>query len=60
VLIERQLRQFATRLEPHHFIQGLLRMAVELRVQVDRPQPGLWAAGDQPHGGLQTLHAGED
>ncbi len=34
-------------------------MAVELGVQVDLPQPGLQAVGNQPDGGPQPLHEGE-
>ena len=59
VLVERQPRWLASLLEPLHLIQHLLRLAVELRIQPDLPQPGLRAAGDQPHGGPQPLHAGE-
>ena len=59
VLVERQPRRLAARLEPLDLVQHLLRLPVELRVQADLAQPALGAAGDQPHGGPQPLHAGE-
>ena len=60
VLVERQPRRLAARLEPLDLVQHLLRLAVELGVQTDLAQPALGAAGDQPYGGPQPLHAGED
>ena len=60
MLVERQRRRLTSRLEPLDIVQHLLRLAVELRIQADLPQPALGAAGDQPHGGPQPLHAGED
>ena len=60
MLVERQPRRLAARLEPLDLVQHLLRLPVELRVQPDLAQPALGAAGDQPYGGPQPLHAGED
>ena len=50
-LLSVSLAGLASRPEPFQLVQHLFRLLVELHIQPNLPQPGLWAAGDQPHGG---------